>query len=92
MLWVVSHLNLSYRVAPFFGKWNVHHQANGVVEKGYLLANEWPIYAFDAVPMVIVLAICSYWYVGNIISESIRGQGDDFQMVDSESGRSHGRK
>jgi hypothetical protein len=30
-------------------------------EDGYLLQNEWPIYAFDAIPMAIVLVICVAW-------------------------------
>ncbi|KAH8593053.1 RTA1 like protein-domain-containing protein [Bisporella sp. PMI_857] len=36
---------------------------------GYLLSREWPIYVFDALPMAIVLFICSKWYVGSIKSE-----------------------
>ncbi|KAH9208139.1 RTA-like protein [Leptodontidium sp. 2 PMI_412] len=30
----------------------------------YLLQNEWPIYAFDGFPMIVVLVICSQWYTG----------------------------
>ena len=35
-------------------------------EGSYLLINEWPVYAFDAFPMMVVLAISGMWYVGKI--------------------------
>ena len=31
-------------------------------KSGYLLKNEWPLYVFDAIPMVSVVAIILYWY------------------------------
>ncbi|KAF2179272.1 RTA1-domain-containing protein [Zopfia rhizophila CBS 207.26] len=46
-------------------------------EDGYLLSNEWPIYVFDALLMVIVLGICCLWYVGQTISKS---QNGDIEM------------
>jgi hypothetical protein len=51
-------------------------------EDGYLLQNEWPIYAFDAIPMAIVLVICAAWYVGDIVTKTLPyAQGDSFRMV-----------
>ncbi|KAG4431909.1 hypothetical protein IFR05_012608 [Cadophora sp. M221] len=32
-------------------------------EDSYLLANEWPIYAFDALPMAVCLVVCTGCYV-----------------------------
>ncbi|KAH7407237.1 RTA1 like protein-domain-containing protein [Cadophora sp. MPI-SDFR-AT-0126] len=37
----------------------------------YLLQHEWPIYAFDGLPMIIVLVICSKWYIGDMKSSSV---------------------
>jgi len=34
--------------------------------KGYLLANEWPMYVFDAVLMLAVMVIWGYWHPGAI--------------------------
>lgn len=33
-------------------------------DDGYLLSTEWPMYAFDAIPMAGVLVVCNLWYVG----------------------------
>ncbi|KAH6618831.1 RTA1 like protein-domain-containing protein [Boeremia exigua] len=44
---------------------------------GYLLANEWPIYVFDATLMAGVLVICSYWYIGPTLKQAA-------DLVDSE--------
>ncbi|KAB8069335.1 RTA1 like protein [Aspergillus leporis] len=38
-------------------------------QKGYLLANEWPLFVFDAVPMVGVMVIWGYWHPGTIQKE-----------------------
>jgi hypothetical protein len=38
-------------------------------QKGYLLANEWPLFVFDAVPMVGVMVIWCYWHPGTIQKE-----------------------
>jgi hypothetical protein len=35
-------------------------------QKGYLLANEWPMFVFDAVLMVAVMVIWGYWHPGTI--------------------------
>ncbi|GAA92900.1 RTA1 domain protein [Aspergillus luchuensis IFO 4308] len=35
-------------------------------QKGYFLSNEWPLYVFDAVPMVSVMIIWGYWHPGTI--------------------------
>lgn len=37
--------------------------------KGYLLANEWPLFVFDAVPMVSVMVIWGVWHPGTIRQE-----------------------
>ncbi|KAH7009168.1 RTA1 like protein-domain-containing protein [Macrophomina phaseolina] len=38
-------------------------------QKGYLLANEWPLFVFDAVPMVSVMVIWGVWHPGTIRHE-----------------------
>ncbi|KAL5046470.1 hypothetical protein BDW71DRAFT_207265 [Aspergillus fruticulosus] len=38
-------------------------------QKGYLLANEWPLFVFDAVPMVGVMVIWGFWHPGTIQQE-----------------------
>ncbi|CZR51387.1 related to Rtm1p [Phialocephala subalpina] len=53
----------------------------GAGEDGYLLQNEWPIYVFDALLMAIVLAVCSFWYVGKM-----RSRQDDIDLSSAESG------
>ncbi|RJE25730.1 RTA1 domain protein [Aspergillus sclerotialis] len=35
-------------------------------QKGYLLISEWPLFVFDAVPMVIVMVIWGVWHPGTI--------------------------
>lgn len=37
--------------------------------KGYLLANEWPMFVFDAVPMVAVMVVWGVWYPGTIMGQ-----------------------
>ncbi|KAL4879540.1 RTA1 like protein-domain-containing protein [Aspergillus karnatakaensis] len=37
--------------------------------KGYLLANEWPLYVFDSVLMWAVMVIWGYWHPGTIRQE-----------------------
>ncbi|KAH7086065.1 RTA1 like protein-domain-containing protein [Paraphoma chrysanthemicola] len=57
------HMNMLYVVSliiTFRNLFRVIEYAMG--EDGYLLANEWPIYVFDAAPMVVVLAICCLWF------------------------------
>ncbi|KAF2678367.1 RTA1-domain-containing protein [Lentithecium fluviatile CBS 122367] len=60
---------------------------------GYLLANEWPMYVFDALLMVVVLALCSSWYVGDIGDGSacMREEGGGLVPTDVELGRTNGR-
>ncbi|KAL4998977.1 RTA1 like protein [Aspergillus recurvatus] len=41
----------------------------GMGQKGYLLANEWPLFLFDAVPMVGVMVIWGVWHPGTIQQE-----------------------
>ena len=72
MLWAVSFyafLELTARL----------RLTNSCVEDGYLLANEWPIYVFDALLMIIVLGICSLWYLGKI--DSVTNEREDLEMV-----------
>ena len=40
--------------------------ANDDLDKSYLLTVEWPIYVFDALPMMVVLGVASRWYVGKL--------------------------
>jgi hypothetical protein len=53
--------------------------ANADIEDGYLLATEWPIYDFDAVPMVLVPGICCWWYVGDITKLPAPQEMDRFE-------------
>ncbi|KAF1949799.1 RTA1-domain-containing protein [Byssothecium circinans] len=53
-------------------------------EEGYLNANEWPTYAFDALPMAVVLTICAFWYVGNIYAPLEQNRESLEMMVDGE--------
>lgn len=46
----------------------------------YLLANEWPIYVFDASLMVVVLAICARWYVADEM-RAAQNIGDQVEMM-----------
>ncbi|KAL5335193.1 RTA1 like protein-domain-containing protein [Aspergillus crustosus] len=39
-------------------------------QKGYLLANEWPMYVFDSVLMLAVMLIWGYWHPGTIKQEA----------------------
>ncbi|KAL4866015.1 hypothetical protein BDV12DRAFT_187731 [Aspergillus spectabilis] len=39
-------------------------------QKGYLLANEWPMYVFDAILMWAVMVIWGYWHPGTIRQET----------------------
>ncbi|KAF2466141.1 RTA1-domain-containing protein [Lindgomyces ingoldianus] len=48
-------------------------------DDGYLLSTEWPIYVFDAIPMAIVLGVCSMWYVGKLDFASNRQE--DVEMM-----------
>ncbi|CEN60407.1 hypothetical protein ASPCAL02847 [Aspergillus calidoustus] len=43
-------------------------------QKGYLLANEWPMFVFDAVLMVAVMVIWGYWHPGTIRQEAAGAQ------------------
>ncbi|KAF2471750.1 RTA1-domain-containing protein [Lindgomyces ingoldianus] len=52
-------------------------------ENGPLLATEWPIYVFDALLMAAVLVICSFWYLGRMVSKD-NGLEDHEMMVDGE--------
>ncbi|KAL4811857.1 RTA1 like protein [Aspergillus spinulosporus] len=40
-------------------------------QKGYLLANEWPLFVFDAVPMAGVMVIWGVWHPGTIQQELV---------------------
>ncbi|KAF2713724.1 RTA1 like protein [Pleomassaria siparia CBS 279.74] len=49
---------------------NIFRMTEYAMGKGsYLLIVEWPVYVFDAFPMMIVLAIASQWYVGKIYTK-----------------------
>jgi hypothetical protein len=51
------------------------------IEDGYLLSHEWPIYVFDAILMAAALAICTTWYVGNILLKTYHGNRDDLYIT-----------
>lgn len=50
------------------------------IADGYLLANECPIYVFDAALMVVVLAICARWYVADAIRAG-QNEGNHTEML-----------
>jgi len=50
------------------------------IAEGYLLANEWPIYVFDAALMVVVLAICARWYVADAMRAG-QSEGSHMEML-----------
>ncbi|KAF2790174.1 RTA1-domain-containing protein [Melanomma pulvis-pyrius CBS 109.77] len=52
-------------------------------EEGYLLANEWPIYVFDATLMAVVLVVCATWYLESEVFEST-GQNLELMAGDVE--------
>ena len=49
------------------------------VEDNYLSTAEWPAYAFDAVPMVLVLLVCNWWYVN--LTGKIDEEKDDLELL-----------
>ena len=62
--------------------------ADHIIEDGYLLSHEWPIYVFDALLMVVALGICTTWYVGDIVSKTFHSDGEDmYVMMADQSGR-----
>ncbi|KAH7086585.1 RTA1 like protein-domain-containing protein [Paraphoma chrysanthemicola] len=71
MLYVVS------LIIAFTNLFQVIQEAMG--EDGYLLAHEWPIYAFDGAPMVVVLTICSLWLDEKIEFETKYGSSTSLQ-------------
>ncbi|PSN66737.1 RTA1-domain-containing protein [Corynespora cassiicola Philippines] len=52
-------------------------------EEAYLLANEWPIYVFDALLMAIVLVICCKWYIRELIDGATGITRSNFEMMGS---------
>ncbi|KAJ4982673.1 RTA1 domain-containing protein [Stagonosporopsis vannaccii] len=61
--WLI-YLNMLYIVSILITLRNLFRVIEYAMgSEGYLLANEWPIYAFDAALMVVVLAICDRWYI-----------------------------
>jgi hypothetical protein len=55
-----------------------------------LLAHEWPIYVFDSLLMALTMAICTTWYVGDILSKAAHGEayvmmeGDRHNQMESQ--------
>lgn len=37
-----------------------------MTQDGYLLSNEWPLYVYDFLPMMLTLIVCITWYDPNI--------------------------
>lgn len=56
-------------------------KANEHIDEGYLLSNEWPTYVFDAALMVIVLGICTMWYVRGVLPDEKTKPRGDFEMM-----------
>lgn len=55
--------------------------ADSLIDEGYLMANEWPTYIFDALLMAFVLVICAFWYVGNISYTQVGENGESVEMM-----------
>ncbi|KIW18870.1 hypothetical protein PV08_03159 [Exophiala spinifera] len=51
-------------------------------QDGYLLEHEWPVYAFDAALMAIVMAITLYWYG---VPLNPKGGEEGYQLNDEDS-------
>ena len=49
------------------------------------MTHEWPVYAFDAVLMAMVLVICYFWYLGKFDFPELRETSDDYEMMRSAS-------
>ena len=44
------------------------------VENRYLLAREWLIYVFDSLLIALEMAICTTWYVSDILSQATHSE------------------
>lgn len=49
------------------------------LEDNYLSKAEWPAYVFDAVPMVLVLLVCNWWYVN--LTGKVDEEKDDLELL-----------
>ncbi|GLA26010.1 RTA1-domain-containing protein [Aspergillus phoenicis ATCC 13157] len=49
-------------------------------QKGYLLAHEWPLFVFDAVPMSAVMVVWGYWHPGTLKAEGGLGAQQEVGM------------
>lgn len=58
-------------------------------EDGYLLSHEWPIYVFDALLMVVVLAITFLWYLGKIAPNPKATEDYEMMVGHNDSRSSH---
>jgi hypothetical protein len=56
-------------------------------EEGYLMMNEWSVYALDAAPMAVVLVVCARWYVGDLTGIVEEGRESVEMMVGGETSR-----
>lgn len=58
------------------------------------MTHEWSIYIFDALLMATALAICTSWYVGDIVSKASYSDEEDIyvMMADQGSHGSHGSR
>ncbi|KAF2641388.1 hypothetical protein P280DRAFT_517592 [Massarina eburnea CBS 473.64] len=77
----VKYMRLLYVVSMIITFRNLFHVTKyAMSEDGYLNAKEWPTYAFDALLMVVVLALCAFWYVGNL-DVPFEQNGDSLEMM-----------
>jgi len=58
-----SIVKMLYATSLFVLARNIFRLAEYIMGKnGYLLVNEWPVYVFDGVLMLIVMAVFFFWY------------------------------
>jgi hypothetical protein len=84
-----GYLRMLYLVSGIITFRNLYRVIEYIMgEDGYLMTTEWSIYVLDALPMAVVLVICTKWYVGDMSKLLGEEQGDMEMMVGVERGNS----
>lgn len=48
---------------------------------GYLLRNEWPFYAFDAMPMTVTMVIYAFWYPSKSVVAEAKWNNEQINLA-----------
>lgn len=51
---------------------------------GYLLSNEWPLYVFDTIPMLVVCLLFFVWYPACLAGVKTKGHPDPGMELDGQ--------